>query len=169
MFKVLISACLLGEPVRYNGTSKRTVSDILESWQKAGRVISTCPEVAGGMPVPRRRAEIDGGDGADVLQGNTFVVDDCGVDVSTEFIAGANKVLKTAKNVKVALAVLKEGSPSCGSNTIYNGKFNGIRVTGMGVTARLLQKNGVPVFNEHQFREADLFLKGLEDGQKSQS
>lgn len=162
MIRVLVSACLLGEPVRYNGTGKRSSSPILRNWQQRGRIVSICPEVAGGLPVPRNPAEIVKGEGEDVLKGEAAVVENSGTVVSAYFIAGAQKALEAAQKHNVVLAVLKEGSPSCGSGYIYSGHFDGTRLSGMGVTACFLSQHGIRVFNEHQLKEADHYLQNLE-------
>lgn len=91
-----------------------------------------------------------------------MVVDPQANDVSAEFIAGARHALQQAQLQSVCLAVLKEGSPSCGSSYIYDGTFTGTRVPGKGVTSSLLESSGVRVFNEEQFVEANNFLLELE-------
>ena len=55
---VLVSACLLGKPVRYDGRAVPNDHAVLAGWLAAGQVVSVCPEVAGGMPIPRPPAEI---------------------------------------------------------------------------------------------------------------
>jgi len=144
---VLVSACLLGSPVRYNGAHKRSASEVLQRWLEEGRVLSVCPEVAGG---------------AQVLAGVARVLDPQANDVTAGFIAGARHALEQARRHRVRIAVLKEGSPSCGSGTIHDGTFTGTRVPGSGVTAALLESAGVRVFSEEQFAEADRFLVELE-------
>jgi uncharacterized protein YbbK (DUF523 family) len=93
MKKILISACLLGNKVRYDGQSLFTSSIILEEWIDEGRVISICPEVSSGMSIPRAPAEINGGDGYDVLSGVIAVVEDNGNIVTENFLRGANNAL----------------------------------------------------------------------------
>ncbi|MBI3101084.1 MAG: DUF523 domain-containing protein [Burkholderiales bacterium] len=160
---VFVSACLLGSPVRYNGTHKRASSEVLERWLADGRVVSVCPEVAAGLPVPRPPAEVvAGAGGAKVLAGIAAVVDSRAKDVSAEFVAGARHVLQQAREKGIRLAVLKDGSPSCGSGYIYDGSFTGARVPEQGVTAALLESSGIRVFSEEQFAEADDFLLALE-------
>jgi len=68
------------------------------------------------------------------------------------FVLGAQKVLETAKMVEASVAILKERSPSCGSNIIYNGKFAGNKITGRGVTAALLERAGIKVYSEENFK-----------------
>jgi uncharacterized protein YbbK (DUF523 family) len=133
---VLVSSCLIGNPVRYDGAHKRSGSEVLQRWLTEGRVVPVCPEVAGGLPVPRPPAEIAGGaGGAAVLSGLVQVVDPAGNDHSAEFISGARHALEQALARGICIAVLKEGSPSCGSSHIHDGTFSGTRVHGRGVTA----------------------------------
>ena len=97
MHFVLVSACLLGSRARYDSTHNNSQNRILQRWRNEGRVISICPEVAGGLPIPRPPAEIfGGGGGSKVLAGLAKVVDPLGKDVSTEFIAGARHALGQA-------------------------------------------------------------------------
>ncbi len=159
---VLVSSCLLGNPVRYNGTHKRAEDLILSRWLEEGRVVAVCPELAGGMPVPRPSAEIVGGAGGSVLSGVARVIDAEGSDVSRPFVEGAEHALQQARLKAIRVAVLKEDSPSCGSHFIYDGTFTGKRVPEQGVTAALLESQGIRVFNEKQFSEADACLRGLE-------
>ena len=160
---VLVSACLLGSPVRYNGAHKRQDSVVLERWMQEGRVVGVCPEVAGGLGVPRPPAEIEGGvGGARVIAGLARVVDDKGRDVSAAFVAGAGHALALARSRGVRIAVLKEGSPSCGSGYVYDGSFDGTRVANAGVSTAMLQDAGIRVFSEAQLAEADAMLRALE-------
>ncbi len=163
MERVLVSACLLGHAVRYNAQDKRCDDGVLQRWVAEGRVVSVCPEVAGGLPVPRPPAEItSGAGGAAVLVQEARVVDSRGHDVSASFIAGARHALETAQAHGIRVAVLKEGSPSCGSTYTYDGTFTGARVPYPGVTAARLQAAGVRVFSEAQLADADRFVHALE-------
>lgn len=162
---VLVSACLLGEPVRYNGGDSRCDHHVLQRWVRERRVLPFCPEVAGGLPVPRHPAEITkGAGGSQVLTGEAAVVDSCGQDVSAGFVAGATAALELAQAHALRVAVLKEGSPSCGSGAIYDGTFTGVRVQGLGVTAALLRQAGIQVFSEAQLHEAESLVLRLEAG-----
>ena len=165
MEKVLVSACLLGEPVRHNGGDKRCDHTILKRWISEGRVIPVCPEVAGGMPVPRPPAEITHGAGGQrVLAGVAQVVDRTGRDVSAHFVSGAEHAVEYARSNKIRIAVLKEGSPSCGTGFIYDGTFTSTKVPNIGVTAAALQQSGLKVFSETQLAEADSLLRQLDAG-----
>jgi uncharacterized protein YbbK (DUF523 family) len=164
MIKVLVSACLLGERVRYNGNDARCPSDILDRWARQGRLVPFCPEVAGGLPVPRPAAEIGPGDGRAVLRGAAQVRDQAGRDLTASFLAGARGALQAARDAGALLAVLKEGSPSCGTATIYDGTFTGTRRRGPGVTAALLEENGLRVFSERELPAAEAWLRAREGG-----
>jgi uncharacterized protein YbbK (DUF523 family) len=143
MHKVLVSSCLLGQPVRYDGQSKGLTSDILIQWLQEKRVVAFCPEVAGGLPTPRPPAEIN----------VAKVITAKGEDVTREFQLGAEKALALCKTQQIKFALLKESSPSCGRNTIYDGSHKGVKVPGMGLTAEQLVKAGVQVFSEEQLPE----------------
>jgi uncharacterized protein YbbK (DUF523 family) len=160
--RVLVSACLLGCRVRYSGSGARSGDPVLERWLREGRVVVLCPEVAGGLPVPRPPAEIRGGDGGAVLDGAARVVDRRGGDVTRHFLAGARLALRAARASGARVAVLKERSPSCGAGRIYDGSFTGSLREGAGVTAALLERSGVRVFGEGEVAEADRYLRGLE-------
>jgi len=158
-----VSACLLGEAVRYNGGDMRCDDAILQRWRREGRIISVCPEVSGGLPVPRPRAEIaHGASGMQVLAGNARVFDSNGRDVTAYMVCGAEQALERARAKRIRIAILKEGSPSCGTGNTPDGSFTNTRVSNAGVTATLLQQAGIHVFSENQLAEADVLLKQLE-------
>lgn len=124
-----------------------------------------CPEVAGGLPVPRPRSEIAGAaGGAKVLAGIAKVVDTTGRDVTAHFVSGAEKSLERAHEKNIRVAILKENSPSCGTHFNFDGTFSGRKVPNLGVTAARLQQAGIHVFSEHQLAEADDLLKAIEAG-----
>ena len=155
---ILISACLLGSSVRYNGTDLLLDHPLLKQWKKEGRLISVCPEVAGGLPTPRAPAEIMGGDGLTVLSGKTKVINKNGEDVTKAFKEGANKALRIAKENNCIAAILTERSPSCGSSMIYDGSFSGVKKIGGGVTTMLLQNNGIQVFSQYQLKKLHAYI-----------
>ncbi|WP_447920162.1 DUF523 domain-containing protein [Achromobacter aegrifaciens] len=160
---VLISSCLLGNPVRYDGRGACHDNPVLTRWRDEGRVVAVCPEMAGGMPVPRPPAEIEPGlDAAAVLAGRARVVAVSGEDVTVPFVQGAQAALAAARQRAIGIAVLKEGSPSCGSGYVYDGHFAGRKQPGVGVTAELLAGAGLRVFSEHQWQEAQACLAELE-------
>lgn len=154
MAKILISACLAGEAVRYDGTDLLLGDGLLGALRTAARLVVICPEVAGGLPVPRTPAEIVGRDGDAVLDGLGRVVGRDGADVTSAYVAGARETLKLALKHKVAAAVLTERSPSCGSGRIYSGHFDGVQRPGTGVTAALLRRHGITVFSQHHVAAA---------------
>lgn len=162
MIRVLVSACLLGERVRYNGADAAASSPILSEWLASGRVVPFCPEVAGGLGVPRPAAEIRGPGGRSVWDGTARVVTRTGSDVTQSFLRGARLALDTARAQNVRLAVLKEGSPSCGSTLINDGSFSGRKEPGEGVTAALFELSGIRVFSELRLDEAAAYLRTLE-------
>lgn len=154
MEKILVSACLLGKPVRYDGGDKALESRILSDWQGEGRVVGLCPEIEGGLPVPRPAAEImAGGHAEGVLEGVSQVIEVGGKDVSPAFLAGAQRALAVAQEHDCRYALLTDGSPSCGSSFIYDGRFSGAVVEGMGVVTALLRRNGIEVFSQGQIAE----------------
>lgn len=147
--KILISACLLGQPVRYDGAAKPVMHPTLGRWQAEGRLVVACPELMAGFGVPRPPAEIARGrSGEAVLAGTTQVIDVEGVDISAPFVAGAEAALALAQEHGCRFAILTDGSPSCGSGFIYDGTFLGRKHDGMGVTAALLRAHGLMVFAE---------------------
>ena len=156
--KILISACLLGNPVRYNATDLFLEHPLLKQWEQEGRLISICPEVAGGLPVPRAPAEITSGDGVAVLQLQSKVLDTQQQDVTDAFIKGAQQALLLAQQHHCVAAILTEGSPSCGSQQIYDGSFSATKKTGVGVTTALLEENNIKVFNQYQLEQLEDYL-----------
>lgn len=147
--KYLISACLVGENVRYDG--QNCLHTQLKSLLKTGQAIMICPEVSGGLSTPRAAAEIVGGDGHAVLKGQAKVIDTQGNDVTQAFIQGAEKTLKLAQHHQVTHVILKANSPSCGSTWIYDGSFSGDKIHGKGVTTALLEQYGFKVMTEDEF------------------
>lgn len=159
--KLLVSRCLLGHPVRYDGGASGPY-DRLAQWQAQGRVVALCPEVAGGLPTPRPAAEIPGGQGAAVLEGAASVITCDGDDVTGAFMSGARQALALVEQHGIGIAILKAHSPSCGNLLTYDGSFSGVKVEGQGVTAALLIRAGVQVFSELQLQEAAQALAVLD-------
>lgn len=163
MYKVLVSACLMGRKVRFDGRAKTSGHPVLERWRAERRLVPHCPEIAGGLAVPRPPAEIAGAAGAEaVLDGAAAIVTPEGQDVTGPFVSGARAALETARSQGVRLAVLKDGSPSCGTRSVYDGSFSGEKVAGQGVTSYLLSDSGIPVFTEDEIDAAEAYLKALE-------
>ncbi|MEV7010419.1 DUF523 domain-containing protein [Streptosporangium sp. NPDC051022] len=159
MERILVSACLMGQRVRYDGAAKTSGDELLAAWRREGRLVPFCPEVEGGLPVPRPAAEIEGGaGGAAVLAGAARVLTTDGTDVTRAFLAGAQSALAVARSFGARIAILKEASPSCGSLTIYDGTFRGRRTPGTGVTTALLELHGISVFTENHITDAAVRL-----------
>lgn len=133
--KALVSACLLGENCKYSGGNN--LDPRVADWlREAGcEAVPVCPEVLGGLPVPRTPAEI--------VDGAVTAKD--GRNVDAAFRRGAALALKIARREGAVLAVLQPRSPSCGVREVYDGTFSGRKVPGMGVFARLLVENGIQV------------------------
>ncbi|MRT92543.1 DUF523 domain-containing protein [Ancylomarina sp. 16SWW S1-10-2] len=144
----LISACLLGVNCRYNGASSRT--DEFKNLLDSGRLIPVCPEVLGGLDTPREPCEI-------IKQTNCSlkIMSQRGLDCTTEFREGAQKVLEMAKICHVKKVILKANSPSCGSGYIYDGTFTGKLIEGYGVTSKLLIENDIQVYNEVNWKSGE--------------
>lgn len=156
---VLVSACLMGAPVRYDGRGKRLEENLIERLSAACQLVPLCPELAGGFQVPRPPAEIENGmTGHDILDGKARVIELGGRDVTPLFVAGAEAALSAAREGDCRFALLIDGSPSCGSTVIYDGEFRGRRHAGNGVTAALLERHGIAVFTPAQ---ADRLLECL--------
>ena len=138
---VMISACLLGVPCRYDGrhSSCPHLMDFLGSI----RFIPFCPEQMGGLPTPRSPADIKGGDGHDVLSGNARIINTDGKDVTKAFINGAQAALRLAGLAGSSIALMKDKSPSCGFRTPYCEKPSGL---GIGVAAALFESSGMKIF-----------------------
>lgn len=152
---ILLSSCLTGFNVRYDGGN---AANALAMWLvERGQALSICPEVISGLSTPRAASEITkGASGAAVLDGTAKVEDLSGSDLSQNFVAGAHVALNIALRNHVTAAFLKDKSPSCGVSTIYDGSFTGTKISGMGVTAALLHRNGIDVFPD-----TDLTVKSV--------
>lgn len=136
--KLLVSACLLGENCKYNGTNNKNenVLALLEKFD----FVPVCPECFGELPIPREPAE----------RNADLVITKSGADVTKQFLDGAEKTLYIAKECNAPAALLKENSPSCGCGKIYDGTFSKVLKHGNGVTADLLLENDIQVFGESQ-------------------
>lgn len=162
MGKILISGCLVGLKVRYHGGDALCSNQVIDKWAKEDRIISICPEVSAGLPIPRPASEIIQGTAKEVLQGKAKVLTNTGIDRTDAFIKGAFKALSLAKKFNIKIAIFKQNSPSCGNTTVYDGSFSGSIIPGSGVTAQLLHDHGIRVFNELELREADRYIRSLE-------
>lgn len=149
--KILISRCFLGHNVRYNNIVTTLKHPLLALWQQQNRFISICPEVSGGLTVPREPAEIK-------LHSDK-VITTSGIDVTEQFQLGAKQALLLCQQHSIRFALLKESSPSCGSTLIYDGSFTNNKIEGKGLTSRLLTQHNIKVFSENQLER----LEGLLD------
>ncbi len=145
----IVSACLVGLCTTYLGEAN--TAEALVDALKRGELIPVCPEQLGGLPTPRPPAEIQGGNGAKVLEGKARVVRQDGTDVTDAFLRGANEVLKLARTINAECAILKERSPACGVHFAYDGTHAGKVIAGCGVTTALLMKEGFEVISEEVY------------------
>ena len=143
---IIVSSCLIGINCRYNGTSSKI--EAIEKMVVAGKAMPLCPEVLGGLDIPRPGCEI-----AINNDSTKSVVNENGEDFTLFFKKGAKKTLEIAKILKVETAILKARSPSCGYGKIYDGTFRGKLKEGNGLTADLLSKNNIDIYNEDNFKE----------------
>ncbi len=160
--KILVSSCLLGEDTRYDGANssvamnpkfKFSQKELFMDIMCENEIFSVCPEVAGGLGIPRNKAEI-------VSQNKPFKVLDLEQnDVTINFLLGAKKALDICLENNIKVALFKSKSPSCGNTAIYDGTFSENLVEGKGLSARLLEENGIKVFNEHELEELKKFIK----------
>ncbi len=142
----LISACLLGVKCRWDGTDN--TNDKALGLLKKEVLIPVCPEQLGGLPTPRLCQEIQGGAGKEVLEKRAKVVNENGVDVTDQFVKGAEETLKIARLYQVKEFIGKSHSPSCSCSKIYDGTFSGKSINGRGITAELLMRNGIKIREE---------------------
>lgn len=145
---IAVSACLMGIPCRYDGKAKYSPQIIGKLKDK--EIIAICPEVLGGLPVPRKPVEIMNGTGSQVLRGERKVYDKEGKDLTSFFLKGARLTLQLLQIHEVKMACLKENSPSCGVNYVYDGKFRNQKLKGSGITSSMLVSNGIDVFSEYE-------------------
>ncbi|RNB80098.1 DUF523 domain-containing protein [Brevibacillus fluminis] len=145
---ILVSSCLAGVECRYNGS--HSLQEKIEALVAAKQAVMACPELLGGFSTPREPAEIQGGNGEDVLDGKARILERSGRDVTELYLEGAYKTLEMARQIGASSVVLKENSPSCGSSFIYDGQFANRRKSGEGVTAALLRREGFRVLNEQE-------------------
>ena len=138
-YEYIVSGCLCGEKVRYDGKTKTI--DKIKKLVTEGKAITVCPEVLGGLPVPRNPCEIQ----------NNKVINTLEEDKTSNFKIGAGKTLELCKKHKIKKAILKDKSPSCGTNYIYDGTFTNKLIKGQGITTKLLQENGIEVISDEEY------------------
>lgn len=156
--KILVSSCLLGNPVRYDGTAGALDKYLQANLEAESDLYAFCPECEGGLDTPRSPAEICEGTGEDVMNGSARVHTRQHQDVTDAFILGAQRCLDFCKREKITVCILKERSPSCGSSKIYDGSFAGRLIAGKGVTAALLEQNNITVYSDENVNEVILYL-----------
>lgn len=159
--KILISSCLLGEDVRYDGANSSIAYNPKFSFSQKelfmdilceNEIYSFCPEVSGGLSTPREPAEI-------TSINKPFKVETKeGVDVTISFLIGAKNALELCKSEGIEVALLKAKSPSCGNTEIYDGTFSTNLIEGQGLTAKLLIENGIKVFNEKELKKLNQYI-----------
>lgn len=149
--KVLISACLLGDNVKYSGGNNLTPELVTMLEKYNIKIVKICPECFAGLPIPRVPSEI--------REDKVFSKD--GRDITEEFLSGAEKTYQIAKRKQVDFAILKERSPSCGSSFIYDGSFSGKVIEGQGLTAKKLSKENIIIFSEENLEEIEKYLEEL--------
>ena len=136
MEKILISACLVGDKVKYNGGDN--LSDKIDALLEKYELVPFCPEVEGGLSIPRSPSERKGDQ----------VINADGEDVTDSFLKGAELAFNICLFLKIKKVILKEKSPSCGSKNIYDGTFTHREISGMGVTAEYLKEKGITIYSE---------------------
>jgi uncharacterized protein YbbK (DUF523 family) len=142
--KILVSACLCGDPCRYDGKAVPCDDPTFVKWLGEGRFVQACPEVLAGLGVPRGESQ---------RLGDRVVTID-GRDVTEEFHIGAQMTVDLAMREEVTFCILKQRSPSCGSRIIHDGTFSGVKIPGHGVTTEKLRQAGYVVVGEDQMEEA---------------
>jgi uncharacterized protein YbbK (DUF523 family) len=142
---VLVSACLVGEMCRYDGKSKHS-SPVMRALE-GKEVVPICPEAGAGLGIPRPSVDLSGGTGEAVLEGRARAVDRTGKDRTAAFRHGAELALEAARRFDATVAVLKERSPSCGSQSTH---VDGALVRGRGVAAALLHSAGIILLSDEE-------------------
>lgn len=149
---VIVSACLLGQAVRYDGKSKAI--NLLPLINQGIALIPVCPECAGGLPTPRAPCEIDPhGDASKVLVGSCCIRNNLGEDCTEQYCRGAELCLGIAKHCHASLALLKDKSPACGTTLVHSGQYDGVLKAGRGIAAELFERHGIKLFNEQQIEQ----------------
>lgn len=143
---IAVSACLAGDNCTRRGTNN--IIPRIKELADRGRAIKICPEALGGLDTPRKRAEIVGGAGSEVLRGEARVLEEGGGDVTKEFLMGAQLSYEAVGGRGIERAVFKSKSPSCGCGQIYDGTFTNRLRKGDGVTAALFRQNGIKIVCE---------------------
>ena len=132
--KIAVSACLLGDNVRYDATNRinHELIDILKDHD----LIKICPELAANLSIPRDRIE----------RLNNKIITINNIDITKQLVEGCLKCLELIKDCDCI--ILKSKSPSCGYKKIYDGSFNNILIEGNGLFTDMCLKQGYKVFSE---------------------
>lgn len=154
---ILVSSCLMGFPCRYNALiqERAALYDALSR-----HAVPVCPEILGGLGVPRPPSEIRGGAGAEVLLGSARVLNRLGEDVTWQYVLGARRAVSIGLQAGCRIALLKARSPACGAGVVYDGTFSRTLRPGDGVFAALLRAHGFRIYTEDDFEEALLTHNG---------
>jgi uncharacterized protein YbbK (DUF523 family) len=154
MRKILVSECLYGNrAVRYDGAEIPCDDSVFLKWKSEGRLMPVCPELLGGLPVPREESQRTG----------DRVITASGRDVTEAFEKGAEEALCAAQGHNVICAIMKEGSPSCGVNKIHDGTFSGTKIQGQGIATERLRAAGYKVFSEKDIPAAAAHIRRTEN------
>jgi len=160
--KILVSSCLVGEDVRFDGDNSSIAynnklrfseKEIFMDLMCENEIYSFCPEVEGGLTVPRIPAQITS------FEKPFKVTNEKQEDVTINFLLGAKKTLDLCLNEDIKVALLKAKSPSCGNIETYDGTFTKTLTKKPGLTAKLLMENGITIFNENQLNQLKEFIK----------
>lgn len=165
--KILVSACLVGAKVRYDGRHAWCGDQSFLQWMSEGRLLIFCPEVFSELTIPRDPMELE------LKMISTYspsqqirVINKNGVDFSQQFMKGVQRAVDLVKQNCIKVAVLKEYSPSCGVTRVYDGTFSGQIVNGQGVVAKALHQLGVVLFSENQISQAAEYIAELDSSKK---
>ncbi|OCL86542.1 DUF523 domain-containing protein [Arcobacter porcinus] len=162
--KILVSSCLLGENTRYDAESsnialnpkfKFSEKELFMDIMCENEIYSICPEISGGLGVPRAKAEIIS------HEKPIKVIDENKEDITINFLLGAKKALDICLENGIKVALFKSKSPSCGNIEVYDGTFSKKLIKEKGLSARLLEENGIKVFNEYELKELNKFIKNI--------
>lgn len=141
--KLLISSCLLGELVKYNGSHNKLNKEIIKKIKNYFELYPFCPEVEGGLPTPRVPCEIISNNPLKVINKET-------IDKTAEFVIGAQKAINLCKKKDIKIALLKSNSPSCSNQYVYDGTFSNTKTEGFGITVSYLLSENIKIYNENQ-------------------
>ena len=143
---LLISSCLFGEYVRYDGNHNKIDGNLLDKLKFKYNLFPFCPEVEGGLAIPRVACEI-------ISNNPLEIIDKNGKNQTKAFLDGAQKTVNLCLDNNIKKAILKSNSPSCSSKFIYDGTFSSVKIEGVGATVQLLKKIDIKVFDEFEIEK----------------